>query len=143
MKVAEILKDKGTRIITVRLREPIETAMQILSRENVGALVVKDVCRTEGNVVVGMFSERDVVRALAEKGPKVLQMTVEELMSKTIISCSPDDDLDDVIELMDQHKIRHLPVLEEQALIGVVSIRDVVHMVRQDRQRAAAALAAG
>lgn len=117
--------------------------MQILSRENVGALVVKDVCRTEGNVVVGMFSERDVVRALAEKGPKVLQMTVEELMSKTIISCSPDDDLDDVIELMDQHRIRHLPVLEEQTLIGVVSIRDVVHMVRQDRQRAAAELAAG
>lgn len=139
MKVADILKDKGTRIITVRLREPIETAVQILARENVGALVVKDVCRTEGNVVVGMFSERDVVRALVDKGPKVLQMTVEELMSKTIISCSPDDDLDDVIELMDRHQIRHLPVLEEQTLIGVVSIRDVVHMVRQDRQRVAEA----
>lgn len=139
MKVTDILKDKGTRIITVRLREPIETAVQILSRENVGALVVKDVCRTEGNVVVGMFSERDVVRALVDKGPKVLQMTVEDLMSKTIVSCSPDDELDEVIDLMDRHQVRHLPVLEEQTLIGVVSIRDVVHAVRQSRQGAAPA----
>lgn len=132
MKVADILKDKGTRIITVRLREPIEVAIQLLRKENVGALVVKDVCRTEGNVVVGMFSERDVVHALADKGPRALQMTVEEVMSKTLVSCGTEDDLDRIIELMNRHQIRHLPVLEAQNLIGVISIREVVRMLQQN-----------
>lgn len=132
MKVADILKNKGTRIITVRLREPIEVAIQLLRKENVGALVVKDVCRTEGNVVVGMFSERDVVHALADKGARALQMTVEEVMSKTLVSCGTDDELDRIVELMNHHQIRHLPVLEAQNLIGVISIREVVRMLQEN-----------
>lgn len=130
MKVADILRQKGTRIITVRLREPVETAAKLLRTENIGALVVKDVCRTEGNVVVGMFSERDVVRAIVDHGPEAMQMTVEKLMSKKLISCAPHDELSAVMEKMDGNGVRHLPVLEDHTLIGVISVRDVIHALR-------------
>lgn len=142
MKVADILVQKGTRIITVRLREPVETAARLMAAENIGALVVKDVVRTEGNTVVGMFSERDIVRALVEHGPDIMQMPVEKLMSKRLISCAPGDDIRSVMEKMDRNSIRHLPVLEEHTLIGVLSVRDVIHVLRgvtEDDSKAVAA----
>lgn len=138
MKVADLLKEKGTRIITVRLREPVETAAMLLHRENIGALVVKDVCRTEGNVVVGMFSERDIVRALVEHGTQAMAFPVERLMSKKLISCGPEDSLDSVMDKMDEHGIRHLPVMEGGTLIGVISIRDLIRAGVRARNAAGA-----
>ena len=126
MKVEHILRKKGTRIVTVRMNETVEVAARLLRKDNIGALVVKDVCRTEGNTVVGMFSERDVVRALADHGPAALKMRVSALMSRGVVSCSSRDSLDRVLELMDRHHVRHLPVLDEHTLVGVVSIRDVI-----------------
>ena len=130
MRVEQILRKKGTRIITVRLREPVAAAAKIMATENIGALVVTDVVHTEGSTVVGMFSERDVLRALVEKGQNVMRMPVESLMSKTLISCHPNDDIDDVMEKMDRHGIRHVPVLEGHTLVGVISVRDVIHVLR-------------
>jgi CBS domain-containing protein len=98
----------------------------ILKRENTGALVVKDVVRTEGNTPIGMFSERDIVRALVDHGAAALQIPVGELMTKRIIRCGPDDDLATVKRLMAQHHIRHLPVFDGEQLIGVVSVRDLI-----------------
>ncbi len=126
MKVEHILRKKGTRIITIRMNETVEVAASLLRKENIGALVVKDVCRTEGNTVVGMFSERDVVRALADHGPAALKMRVADLMSRKVVSCRHYDELGDVLALMDRHHVRHLPVLEGVALIGVISIRDIL-----------------
>ena len=126
MKVEHILRKKGTRIITIRMNETVEVAASLLRKENIGALVVKDVCRTEGNTVVGMFSERDVVRALADHGPAALKMRVSALMSRGVVSCSSRDSLDRALELMDRHHVRHLPVLDDHTLVGVVSIRDVI-----------------
>ncbi len=126
MKVEHILRKKGTRIVTVRMNETVEVAARLLRKDNIGALVVKDVCRTEGNTVVGMFSERDVVRALADHGPAALKMRVSALMSRGVVSCSSRDSLDRVLELMDRHHVRHLPVLDDHTLVGVVSIRDVI-----------------
>ncbi len=68
MKVKQLLLEKGTRIISVRMDETVETAARILRDENIGAIVVKDVCNTEGDTVVGMFSERDFLRAMLERG---------------------------------------------------------------------------
>jgi CBS domain-containing protein len=130
MRVEHILREKGTRIITVRLREPVAAAAKIMATENIGALVVTDVVHTEGSTVVGMFSERDVLRALVEKGPDAMRMPVENLMSKTLISCRPTDDVEDVMEKMDRHGIRHVPVLEGHTLVGVISVRDVIHVMR-------------
>lgn len=130
MRVEQILREKGSRIISVRLREPVSVATKIMASENIGALVVTDVVHTEGSTVVGMFSERDVLRALVEKGQEVMRMPVENLMSKTLISCGPNDDLEDIMAMMDRHGIRHVPVLEGHTLVGVISVRDVIHVLR-------------
>lgn len=126
MRVEDILKDKEARVVTVRLREPVEMAARLMKSENISALVVKDVVRTEGNVVVGMFSERDIARAVVDHGASALQMRVEQLMSKTLISCTPEDDLRRVMSLMVEHNIRHLPVLVEHNLVGMISARDII-----------------
>lgn len=126
MKVDEVLRRKGGRILSVRMSEPLETAARLLRRENVGALAVKDVCGTEGEVVIGMFSERDIVRAIADHGPSALKKPVWTMMSWTVISCAPESGIDEVLELMERHHIRHVPVMEERHLIGVISIRDVL-----------------
>ena len=126
MKVDELLRKKGTRILTARMDESIETAARLMSKENAGALVVKDSVGTEGDTVVGMFSERDLLHAVVEHGPDALKKPVSALMSKKVISCSPHDDLRSVLELMDRHYIRHVPVLDGTTLIGVISIRDFI-----------------
>jgi CBS domain-containing protein len=132
MRVGQILRTKGTRIISIRLRESVAAAAKMMVTENIGALVVTDVVLTEGTTVVGMLSERDIVRALVTSGQDILRMPVENLMTKKLISCAPDDDLADVMEKMDRHGIRHLPVLEEHTLVGVLSVRDVIHVLRGD-----------
>lgn len=130
MRVEQILRRKGTRIISIRLREPVSAAARLMTTEKIGALVVTDEVSTEGSTVVGMFSERDVVRALVERGPEAMRMPVEVLMSRKLISCAQGDDLTDVMEKMDRHGIRHVPVLEEHTLVGLVSVRDVIHELR-------------
>ena len=130
MRVAEILRTKGTRIISIRLRESVAAAAKLMVTENIGAVVVTDVVLTEGSTVVGMLSERDLMRGLVTSGQDIMKMPVEKLMTKRLISCRPDDDLADVMEKMDVHGIRHLPVLDEHTLVGVVSVRDVIHVLR-------------
>lgn len=126
MNVADILKQKPSRIVTVRQNETVAIAAMIMKREGTGALLVKDVVRTEGNTPLGMFTERDIVHAVVEHGAAALQIPVGQLMTKKIIGCSPNDDLLRVKQLMTQHHIRHLPVFEGEQLIGVVGIRDVI-----------------
>ena len=129
--VGDILRLKDTRIITIRLRETVAMAVTLMKRENIHALVVKDVCRTEGNVVVGIFSERDVARGLAAHGPAVLNMPVATFLNRPLVSCATNDSVDAVLQLMDEHQVRLLPVLENHTLIGVISITDVIrHLVR-------------
>jgi CBS domain-containing protein len=129
--VGDVLRLKDTRIITIRLRETVAMAVTLMKRENIHALVVKDVCRTEGNVVVGIFSERDVARGLAAHGPAVLNMPVATFLNRPLVSCATNDSVDTVLQLMDEHQVRLLPVLENHTLIGVISITDVIrHLVR-------------
>jgi CBS domain-containing protein len=126
MKVEEILRTKGTRINMVRVNETVETALALMRRENIGALVVKDVCRTEGNTIVGVISERDVVRGLVDRGPAILGQPVSALMSRNPITCGPTDSVRHVLQLMDEHSIRHVPVLDGFTLVGVISVRDLI-----------------
>ncbi|PWT84748.1 MAG: histidine kinase [Proteobacteria bacterium] len=139
MTVDDILRPKGTRILTIRLRETVATAVALMKRENVSALVVKDVCRTEGNVVVGIFSERDVARELAAHGPTALDMPVSASLNRPLASCTLNDTIDAVLRLMDEHQVRLLPVLDGHTLVGVVSISDIIrHWVHAPDARAAA-----
>jgi CBS domain-containing protein len=126
MQVGDILRKKSTRIATVRMNETVAIAAQLLRTGNISALVVKDVCRTEGNTAVGMFSERDVVRAIAEHGAAGVNRKVSDLISvQELISCRSTDSLDHVRRLMNKNHIRHVPVIDDYTLIGVVSIRDI------------------
>jgi CBS domain-containing protein len=126
MKVKELLLKKGTRIISLRMNETIERAARMLREENIGAVVVKDVCNTEGDTIVGMFSERDFLKAIVDRGPAVLKQPVSSIMTPRVISCSSKDDVSYAISLFNKHHIRHLPIIDDHALIGVVSIRDIV-----------------
>jgi CBS domain-containing protein len=126
MQVGDVLSRKNTRIATVRMNETVAIAAQLLRTANISALVVKDVCRTEGNTAVGMFSERDVVRAIAEHGAAGINRKVSEMISvQQLISCTSSDTLDHVRRLMNRHHIRHVPVIDDYTLIGVISIRDI------------------
>jgi CBS domain-containing protein len=127
MKVGDILRQKtSARVVTVRMNETVGVAAQLMRASNISALVVKDVVRTEGNTAVGMFTERDVVRAVAEHGPAGVNMKVSQLVSvQRLVACSSGDTLEHVRHLMNVHHLRHLPVIDNFALAGVISMRDV------------------
>ena len=126
MKVEDILRKKTARVATVRMNETVAIAAQLMRTSNISALVVKDVVRTEGNTAVGMFTERDVVRAIAEHGAAGANLKVSQLISvQQLVACDPSDSLEHVRHLMNRHHIRHLPVLDNYSLIGVISIRDI------------------
>jgi CBS domain-containing protein len=126
MKVGDILRKKSTRIATVRMNETVAIAAQLMRAGDVSALVVKDVVRTEGNTAAGMFTERDVVRAIAEHGAAGVNLKVSQLISvQELISCQSTDTLDHVRHLMNKHHIRHLPVIDDYTLIGVITIQDI------------------
>jgi CBS domain-containing protein len=126
MQVGDILRKKTARVTTVRMNETVAIAAQLLRANNISALVVKDVVHTEGNTAVGMFTERDVVRAVAEHGAAGVNLRVAQLISvQQLVSCSSTDTLEHARHLMNQHHIRHLPVIDDYSLIGVISIRDI------------------
>jgi len=127
MQVGDILRKKtSARDVTVRMNETVGVAAQLMRANNISGLVVKDVVRSEGNTVVGMFTERDVVRAIAEHGVNGVSMRVSQLISvQRLVSCSSGDSLEHVRHLMSVNHIRHLPVIDNFALTGVISVRDV------------------
>jgi CBS domain-containing protein len=126
MKVEDILRKKTARVATVRMNETVAIAAQLMRASNISALVVKDVVRTEGNTAAGMFTERDVVRAIAEYGAAGVNLKISQLISvRELVSCTSTDTLEHVRHLMNKHHIRHLPVIDDYSLIGVISVRDI------------------
>ncbi|MET0435937.1 MAG: CBS domain-containing protein [Devosia sp.] len=126
MQVGDVLRKKTARVATVRMNETVAVAAQLMRASNISALVVKDVVRTEGNTPVGMFTERDVVRAIAQHGAAGAGLKVSQLISvQQLISCQPTDTLEQVRHVMNREHIRHLPVIDNYSLIGVISMRDI------------------
>ncbi len=126
MKVGDILRKKTARIATVRMNETVGIAAQLMRASNISALVVKDVVRTEGNTAVGMFTERDVVRAIAEHGAAGVNLKVSQLISvQQLVSCCSTDTLEHVRHLMNKNHIRHRARHRRLHLIGVISVRDI------------------
>jgi len=122
MTVANILKFKGLVYKTVRPDETVLEFAQHLKDERIGAMIVTH----DGSTLDGIISERDIAIGLAKHGEKLLSMNVSELMTKVVVVCSPDDSIDDIMNIMTQRRIRHLPVKDGDKLIGIVSIGDVV-----------------
>ena len=135
MKVEQILHVKGTEVFAIGKSATIEDALDVLSVHNIGAVVVKDI---HGSVV-GILSERDIVRDLQKKGASLLDQSVEQSMTANPYTCTMDTPIDDLMGQMTAKRIRHMPVLKGEALIGVVSIGDVVkRKIEQTEQEAAA-----
>ena len=122
MHVAQILKDKGSRVVTVRPEMTIAEAAGVLKRERIGAVVVTG----EDGTPAGIISERDIVRGLADEGPALLEKHVADLMTRSLLTCTPSATVEAVMEEMTSGRCRHIPVLDDGALAGIVSIGDVV-----------------
>jgi CBS domain-containing protein len=122
MNVEAILRSKGGAVATVAPHARIAEAAAMLRREGIGALVVS----RDGNAVDGIISERDIVHGLAGLGAGLLDTKVETLMTRRVFTCSPRDTIADLAAEMTQRRIRHIPVLRDGALAGIVSIGDVV-----------------
>ncbi|TQV83902.1 CBS domain-containing protein [Denitrobaculum tricleocarpae] len=124
MTVKALLKGKGGsgEVSTIRSDITIDAAVRVLKEKRIGALVVCD----DGKTIAGILSERDVVRGLADHGAVLMQMPVASLMTSTVKTTHPREKVDDVMSEMTQSRIRHLPVVQDGAICGLVSIGDVV-----------------
>jgi CBS domain-containing protein len=122
MRIADLLRSKGTAVATVTPETTVTELLAGLAEHNVGAMVV---VAPDGSIA-GIVSERDVVRRLHDRGPGILDGPVSALMTKLVASCRPEDSVDQLSVLMTQRRIRHVPVLVDGRLAGIVSIGDVV-----------------
>jgi CBS domain-containing protein len=121
MSIESILKQKGTDVTTIDPETSIKRAADRLRVKNIGALVV-----TSGTAVLGLISEREIVRAFSQYGETAASMPVKEIMRHGVITVSPDDSVNRVMRLMTHHRVRHMPVLHNGKLAGIISIGDVV-----------------
>jgi CBS domain-containing protein len=122
MRISDVLRRKGDQVVTIR---PSETVTQLLARlreHGCGALVVS----TDGRTVEGIVSERDVVRRLCTDGAGLLDELVAEIMTTEVHSCTPSDYINDIMRTMTDQRVRHIPVVVDGELHGIVSIGDVV-----------------
>jgi CBS domain-containing protein len=122
MTVKTILSDKGSNVTTTEPAATLESGMRILAEHGIGALVVLGADQR----VIGVLSERDIVRALAERGASALTEPLARVMTRNVSTCSPSDTVKSIMKQMTACKFRHLPVVEQEQLVGIVSIGDVV-----------------
>lgn len=121
MRIADVLRRKGSEVAKIAPTASVSELLAGLAEHNVGAMVVVD-----QDALIGIVSERDVVRRLYEGGDTVLGAPVSEIMTTTVATCSPDETVDHLTVLMTERRIRHVPVLSDGQLTGIVSIGDVV-----------------
>jgi CBS domain-containing protein len=122
MRIRDILRNKGTAVATVRPDATVRDLLATLAELNIGAVVVS----RDETTIAGIVSERDVVRRLHERGARLLDAPVSEIMTAEVRTCEPDHAVDDLRKVMTTHRIRHIPVTKDGRLVGIVSIGDVV-----------------
>ncbi len=123
MQVHQILRAKPQgNIITVMPETSVADAARLLAERRIGAVIVS----RDGRVPLGILSERDIVRDLGRRGASCMADKVEALMTRNLISCAPNDSTDSVLEKMTEGRFRHMPVMDDGAMVGIISIGDVV-----------------
>ena len=122
MQVKHILGNKGRDVVTIASDATLSEAARELARHRIGALVVKN----DDGSILGVISERDIVRAVSEASVFALPKPVSAYMTRAVATCTEDDTVDSLMETMTSGRFRHLPVVEEKELVGIVSIGDVV-----------------
>ena len=123
MIVRNIIDSKAIhQVITMKPTDTVKTAAEVLAKHRIGAVIVS----RDGAIVDGILSERDIVRALGTRGVATLDLQVQDLMTAEVVGCKPEDTAISVLEKMTDGRFRHMPVIEANAMIGVISIGDVV-----------------
>lgn len=122
MFVRQILSSKGSSIVSIGPSARIADVTSLMAEERIGAVVVLDADER----LAGIVSERDITRGLAEHGAALLDMWADQIMTRDVITCSPDDGIDKLMRKMTTGRFRHLPVMEEAKMVGVISIGDIV-----------------
>lgn len=131
MRISDVLRSKGSNVVTIGPDRTVLDVVRTLVRHNIGATVV-----VEDGRPVGIVSERDILK-LTARGPDALDsIQVRALMTRDLVTSEPDDDLDHVMNLMTNHRVRHLPILSDGELVGIVSIGDVVNRLRSESEEA-------
>jgi len=136
MNVKTMLSLKGSHVTTIEPTATLEAAVAMLAKHRIGALVVLGADER----VIGILSERDIVRALAELGAAALTTPLAQVMTRKVVTCSEAETVGDIMERMTTGKFRHVPVLEQDRLVGIVSIGDVVKHRLSEIEHESAAL---
>jgi CBS domain-containing protein len=136
MHVKNILSVKGSNVLSIEPTATLEIAVRTLAQHKIGALLVLGPDRR----IIGILSERDIVRVLAEQGASALTQPLAQVMTRKVFTCSPSETISVIMERMTAGKFRHVPVLEQDQVVGVVSIGDVVKYRLQEMEHESAAL---
>lgn len=137
MLVSDILKSKGSNVVSAPPSLPVADATRLLAEKRIGSILILD--RGE---VAGILSERDIVRALATEGPSCLDGPASRLMTARVVTCEPSQTIADVMELMTTGRFRHVPVIDGGAVAGMISIGDVVKWRLEEAQEEVRQMAA-
>ena len=129
MTIASVLREKGNTIVSVKSQTPVMDIVATISSRRIGAVLVVD----DAGALEGIISERDIVKTLAQRGPDIHAMRAGDIMTRAVTTVTPDTSINHAMELMDKGYFRHLPVLDNGALVGIISVRDVVR-ARIERQ---------
>jgi CBS domain-containing protein len=142
MRIADLLRHKGSDVATVPPERTVTELLDDLARHNIGAVVV-----VRGGELVGIVSERDVARGLNQRGAELLGAAVSEIMTTKVVTCDPNEGLDSLAAIMTERRIRHMPVVDNGELVGIVSIGDVVksriEQLETDREQLESYIAQG
>jgi signal transduction histidine kinase len=139
VQVREILDRKGHQVFAVRPEWRVRDAAAVIARRNIGTTVVTD----PNGRLLGIVSERDIVRALCEAGREVFDLAVSAVMTATVVTCPPEATIGEALSLMASHRIRHVPVVYDNAVVGLISIRDVLEFRLESLEESFAALLRG
>ncbi len=129
MKVADILKSKGNNIFSITSSSSVFDALKMMAEKNIGALMI-----IEEEKLLGIFSERDYARKIVLQGKASHDTRVNEIMTKTVITVLPEDSLEHCMSLMSKNRIRHLPIVENEKVLGIISIGDVVTAIIESQK---------
>lgn len=127
MRISEVLAYKGRTTYTIDASASLHDAARLFLDKNIGAVICTD--RTGG--IVGMLSEREVARSFARLGAGIATLSVSEAMSRDVVACAGGDSVEDILEIMTETRCRHIPVVQDGELLGLVSIGDLVKAKRQ------------
>ena len=136
MYVSDILKFKGTDIVSLTAGDPISTVLKLLAAKHIGAILVTK----EGGAIAGILSERDIVTAMHDHGEGIFSKTVGDLMTTEVVTCSSKDPIAAIMGMMTAQRFRHVPVVDDGKLVGVISIGDVVKSRIEEAESEAEAL---